>query len=281
MTKTINILGDSLLKDLDNFPIVACDADFIVRSIGGANVGRLRTEIEKLKRYDQDLVILVGTNEIFKMRVDDRNFIPSDHFNQKKEILSKLVNLAGFCSKKFKNKNIHFLAIPPRGKMNTVNFIEILNDEFKSKISYCGANVYFGDLDYGKFKDNLRGGVDERFYREDLLHFNNFGINHLGNLIRNYLVDFYCGAKMNLTFDLGQARLSSTMIESTGAEEDDSGAKDKGTGKEQNFAASTPKNLSTDGMSDQTLVPAKNFKKINFKFEKKLVEFKSRIIMTE
>lgn len=85
MSAIINILGDSLLKNLENFSIAACDADFTVRSIGGATVGRLRTEIEKFERHDQDLVILVGTNEIFRMRVDDRNFIPSDLFNQKKK----------------------------------------------------------------------------------------------------------------------------------------------------------------------------------------------------
>lgn len=189
--------------------------------------------------------------------------------------MSKLVNFAGFCSKKFKSKNIHFLAIPPRGKMNTVNFIEILNDEFKSKISYCGENVYYGDLDYSKFKDNLRGGIDERFYSGDLLHLHNFGINHLGNLIRNYLVAFYCGAKTDLTFDLGQARLSSTLIELPEPEEIDTGAKDKGTGREQNLAVRRPNDLASGEMLDQTLpVQPKNFKKVFFKFEKKLVEFK-------
>lgn len=170
---TIKLFGDSLLKNVTSFKIN--DLTVYTQSFPGANVNKMRSEVIYLDNTNVELAILVGTNEVFRTRrVDNSVEQVEQMFSDGKMVANRIVNLAKEVRGIFTG-NIHFLAIPPRGRRRSVAYVGELNKILKSRfLAENIKNLYFADLDYADFVGK-NGEIATQFFSRDFLHLSSSG----------------------------------------------------------------------------------------------------------
>lgn len=188
-SSTIKLFGDSLLKNVTSFKID--DLTVYTQSFPGANVSKMRSEIIYLDNTNVDLAILVGTNEVFRTRrIDNSVEQPEQMFGDGNMVVNRIANFAKEVRSIFTG-NIHFLAIPPRGRQRSIAYVGELNKYLKNRFLFEKIkNLYFADLNFDDFIGK-NGEIVKNFYSRDYLHLSPSGSEKIQEKIKDYFRRFY------------------------------------------------------------------------------------------
>lgn len=184
----IKIFGDSMVRGLKAFMTEENHMVF-VNGFPGFDVEKLVAELGSLKNKNFDIIVQIGTNNVFKHRINDRNMPKDEEFTDLTILMSKFLKLVEFLSKNFKNRRCFILPILPRGISSATNRrLVLINGEIKKILArFNDCNVKFGKISYAGFlAENF--GVNPRLYRWDMLHLSEAGFEIFQNLIKNFAI---------------------------------------------------------------------------------------------
>lgn len=185
----IKIFGDSLIKNLKSFKIQTGQL-VSVHGYGGFKIEQLVNELASLPNKKFDIFVLIGTNNLFKHRVDDNQEPEDDSFTETVSLLSKFLDLVNFLSEHFAEHRCFILPIVPRSVSSVTNkHITLVNGQIKGilkQFDELKINVKFCEISYEDFL-NSSFSIKPELYFSDKLHLNEFGVMVLQTLIEKFI----------------------------------------------------------------------------------------------
>ena len=187
-----------------------------VVGFSGCTINRLIVELDSIKNKNFDVVVLIGTNNIFTRRIDDNLEPVEDDFTDSVSLISKFLKSMEFLSKNFKQNKCFILPILPRGAFSGTNRrLTLVNGRIKATINqFSDCNVKFGEVSYADFIGS-DFAAKKSLYQKDRPHLNRSGRQFFQDLIKKFINQQYPENHTNLTEDFTglKAIFSSTMVD--------------------------------------------------------------------
>lgn len=176
----IQIFGDSIVTGLKGF--CAESGQMVsVHGFSGYTIERLIKKLTTVKTKNFDIIVMIGTNNVFKRKIDDNLRPDENDFVETGNLISKFLKLLSFLSRNFKNNTCYVMPILPRGSSVTNERVVLINSQIKTAFTkFCDSNVKFGDISYADFIGD-EFSVKPELFRPDKLHPNDKGFKILQN----------------------------------------------------------------------------------------------------